>query len=108
MPRAKRVGDRRLVLRNCVVDEDRPLGVVLQEEISNHLRLLRSKTVVVSSEGKRLGRVSGQVTPRKRNDSEPLLLMSKRTKRYQNRGLLEARGISSDGNLLTGGVVSGI
>lgn len=29
-PRAKRVGDARLVLRNCVVDEGRPLGVVLQ------------------------------------------------------------------------------
>ena len=50
-PRAKRVGDRRLVLRNCVVDEGRPLGVVLQEKAPNHLPLLRSKAVVVSSEG---------------------------------------------------------
>src|ERR1700674_4183557 len=49
---------------------------------------------------KRLGSKSGQVTPRKRNDSEPPLLMSKTTRRYQNRGLLEARGISSDGTCL--------
>jgi hypothetical protein len=46
-PRAKRVGDRRLVLRNCVVDEGRSLGVVLQGRAPNHLPLLRSKAVVV-------------------------------------------------------------
>jgi hypothetical protein len=51
-PRAKRVGDRRLVLRNCVVDEGRSLGVVLQEKAPNHLPLLRPKAVVVSREGK--------------------------------------------------------
>jgi len=50
-PRAKRVGDRRLVLRNCVIDEGRPLGAVLQEKAPNHLPPLRSKAVVVSSEG---------------------------------------------------------
>src|SRR3981081_3169049 len=72
-------------------------AVVLQEKTPNHLPPLRAKAVVVSSEGKRLGSISGQVTPRKRNDSEPPLLMSKRTRRYQNRGLLEDCGKSSDG-----------
>jgi len=45
-----------------------PLEAALQEEASNHLPLLRSKAVVVSSEGKRPGSISGQVTPRKRNE----------------------------------------
>ena len=33
-------------------DEGRPLGVGLQEQASNHLKLLRSRAVVVSVEGK--------------------------------------------------------
>jgi hypothetical protein len=53
-------------------------GAALQEEASHHLPPLRSKAVVVSREGKRLGGISGQATSRKRNASEPPLLMSKR------------------------------
>jgi hypothetical protein len=39
-------------LRNCVVDEGRPLETAFQEEVSNDLPRLRSKAVVVSREGK--------------------------------------------------------
>jgi len=34
-------------VRNCTKDEGRPLGAVLQEEASNHLKLLWSKAMVV-------------------------------------------------------------
>jgi hypothetical protein len=43
-------------VRNCLTDEGRPLGVGLQEQASNHLRRLWSKAMVVSTEGKGLGR----------------------------------------------------
>jgi hypothetical protein len=39
-------------VRNCFIDEGRPLGVGLQEQASNHLRRLWSKVMVVSTEGK--------------------------------------------------------
>ena len=44
--------------RNCVTDEGmrRPLGICLQEPVSNHLRLLWSKATVVSTRRKRLGK----------------------------------------------------
>jgi hypothetical protein len=48
----KEVDDRRLILRNCVVDEGRPLEAAFQEEVSNGLPPLRAKAVVVSREGK--------------------------------------------------------
>ena len=41
---------------NCLIDEGRPLGTGLQEQVSNHLRRLWSKAMVVSAEGKGLGR----------------------------------------------------
>jgi len=41
---------------NCLIDEGRPLGTGLQEQVPNHLRRLRTKAVVVSTEGKGLGR----------------------------------------------------
>ena len=41
---------------NCLIDEGRPLGTGLQEQVSNHLRRLWSKVMVVSAEGKGLGR----------------------------------------------------
>ena len=85
---------------NYVVDEGRPLGVVLQEKAPNHLPLLQPKAVVVSRKAKRPGSIWGQVAPRKRNDREPPLLMSKRARRYRNRGLSEDCGISSDGTCL--------
>ena len=41
---------------NCLIDEGRPLGTGLQEQVSNHLRRLWSKAMVVSTEGKGLAR----------------------------------------------------
>src|SRR6266571_7745872 len=41
---------------NCLIDEGRPLGAGLQEQAPNHLRRLWSKAMVVSAEGKGLGR----------------------------------------------------
>ena len=41
---------------NCLIDEGRPLGTGLQEQVPNHLRRLWSKTMVVSAGGKGLGR----------------------------------------------------
>ena len=35
-------------MHNCTRDEGRPLGAALQEEASNHLKLLWSKAMVVS------------------------------------------------------------
>ena len=37
---------------NCLIDEGRPLGTGLQEQVPNHLRWLWSKAMVVSTEGK--------------------------------------------------------
>jgi hypothetical protein len=39
-------------VRNCTEDEGGPLGAGLQEQASNHLKLLRSKAMVVSVEEK--------------------------------------------------------
>ena len=41
---------------NCLIDEGRPLGTGLQEQVPNHLRRLWSKAMVVSAEGKGLER----------------------------------------------------
>src|SRR5207248_935471 len=41
---------------NCLIDEGRPLGTGLQEQVPNHLRRLWSKAMVVSAEGKGPGR----------------------------------------------------
>jgi Reverse transcriptase (RNA-dependent DNA polymerase) len=41
---------------NCLIDEGRPLGTGWQEQVPNHLRRLRPKALVVSTEGKGLGR----------------------------------------------------
>ena len=49
-------GPRGRVVRNCLTDEGGPLGTGLQEQVSNHLRRLRSKALVVSTEGKGLAR----------------------------------------------------
>ena len=40
------------VVRNCLTDEGRPLGIGLQERVPNHLRRLWPKAMVVSAEGK--------------------------------------------------------
>src|ERR1019366_117739 len=41
---------------NCLIDEGWPLGTGWQEQVPNHLRRLWSKALVVSTEGKGLGR----------------------------------------------------
>ena len=41
---------------NCLIDEGRPLGTGWQEQVPNHLRRLWSRALVVSTEGKGLGR----------------------------------------------------
>src|SRR5262252_2220444 len=43
-------------VRNCLIDEGRPLGTGWQEQVPNHLRRLWSKAMVVSTEGKGLER----------------------------------------------------
>ena len=39
---------------NCLIDEGRPLGTGLQEQVPNHLRRLWPKDKVVNAEGKGL------------------------------------------------------
>ena len=41
---------------NCLIDEGRPLGTGLQEQVPNHHRRLWSKAMVVSADGKGPGR----------------------------------------------------
>jgi len=44
-------------VRNCAEDEGGPLGAGLQEQASNHLKLLWSKAMVVSVEEKSRQRI---------------------------------------------------
>jgi hypothetical protein len=44
-------------VRNCAKDEGRSLGAGLQEQASNHLKLLWSKAMVVSVEEKSRQRI---------------------------------------------------
>jgi len=44
-------------VRNCAKDEGGPLGAGLQEQASNHLKLLWSKAMVVSVEEKSRQRI---------------------------------------------------
>ena len=58
---------------NCLIDEGRPLGTGLQEQVPNRLRRLWSKAVVVSTKGKGLGRTrsgDGQEEDRKGTTDE--------------------------------------
>ena len=53
---------------NCSIDEGRPLGTGLQEQVPNHLRWLWAKAMVVSTGGKGLERTrsgDGQEEDRK-------------------------------------------
>jgi hypothetical protein len=54
-PRAQRAEEGPNVC-NCLIDEGGPLGTGWQEQVPNHLRRLWSKAMVVSTEGKGLGR----------------------------------------------------
>ena len=59
-------------MRNCTRDEGRPLGAGLQEQASNHLKLLRSKALVVSVEEKAWQGLC-QVGIKEMSESEPLM-----------------------------------
>jgi len=59
-------------VRNCTRDEGRPLGAGLQEQASNHLKLLRSKALVVSVEEKAWQGLC-QVGIKEMSESEPLM-----------------------------------
>ena len=48
-------------MHNCTRDEGRSLGVALQEEASNHLKLLWSKVMVVSVKEKAWHRIMSGV-----------------------------------------------
>ena len=54
--RHERKGPKGSNVCNCLTDEGRPLGTGLQEQVPNHLRRLWSEAMVVSAEGKGLGR----------------------------------------------------
>jgi hypothetical protein len=91
---------------NCLIDEGRPLGTGLQEQVPNHLRRLWSKAMVVSAEGKGPGRTGSgdwQKEDRKGTTDD----VSKAKGRCQNRrgSLLREQPRR---NLFTGGVASGI
>jgi len=59
-------------VRNCTRDEGRSLGAGLQEQASNHLKLLRSKALVVSVEEKAWQGLC-QVGIKEMSESEPLM-----------------------------------
>ena len=78
-------------MRNCTEDEGRPLGAGLQEQASNHLKLLWPKVMVVSVEEKAWQKtVSGedQGDERKRTIDE----VSKYQGRRQNWGACRSPG----------------
>src|SRR5664279_5344516 len=81
---------------NCLIDEGRPLGTGWQEQVPNHLRRQWSKAMVVSTEGKGLGRTrSGdwQEEDRKGTTDD----MSKAKGRCRNRGgVVNAGGASAE------------
>jgi hypothetical protein len=78
-------------VRNCTKDEGGPLGAGLQEQASNHLKLLWPKVMVVSVEEKAWQKtVSGedQKDERKRTIDE----VSKYQRRRQNWGACRSPG----------------
>jgi hypothetical protein len=79
----------------------------LQEKVPNYLPLLQTKSVVVSGEGKGPAR-TGQVTPMKKNASEPPLLVSKTIQTISKPWFVRRLRDKFRRDLLTGGTVSGI
>ena len=59
-------------MRNCTRDEGGPLGAGLQEQASNHLKLLWPKALVVSVEEKAWQGLC-QVRIKEMSESEPLM-----------------------------------
>ena len=66
-------------------DEGRSLGIGLQDQVSNHLKLLGPKAPVVSVQEKGRPR-AGQVWAEKTNASEPPMRCRKRRNVTQNQG----------------------
>jgi hypothetical protein len=99
---------QKTVLRSCVIDEGRPFEAALQEEASNYPPLLLPKGSGRERRGKRPGDKSGQVTLRKRNESESPFLMSKIVKTISKPRFVRRLRDKFRRNLVTGGTVSGI
>jgi len=78
-------------VRNCLTDEGRPLETGLQERVSNHLRRLWSKAMVVSAEGKGLA-VTGSGIRQEEDCKGTTVEVSKAIRRCQNRGWVTAAG----------------
>lgn len=92
-------------VRCCTRDEGRPLGAALQEEAPNHLKLLRSKAVVVSVKEK-AGKTC-QVSLKKTNASESLRKGRKRRDEVKTGGESLTRD-KPRGNLHTAWAASGL
>jgi hypothetical protein len=73
----KGVPDGHLKQPCCTRDEGGPLETGLQGQVSNHLKLLWPKAMVVSVKGKGAG-IPCQVRTTKTNASEPLMTCRKR------------------------------
>jgi hypothetical protein len=70
-----------------------PSGSAFQEQVSNHLKLLRSKAVVVSVEGKARGKLV-QVSIRETNESKPFDDASLRNQASSKPGACSLSGIN--------------
>ena len=80
-------------MRNCLTDEGRPLGTGLQEQVSNHLRRLKPKAMVVNAEGK--GLATTRSGDRQEEDRKGTTVeVSKRKRRCQNRGGFVTAGLA--------------
>jgi hypothetical protein len=82
-------------MRCCAGDEGWPLGVALQGEASNHLKLRWLKTVVVSVGEK--AHVMRQVGSGKASASDPLLKRRNQIRWHRNRGDAEVPGLGLAG-----------
>ena len=94
-------------MRNCLTDEGRPLGTGLQGQVSNHLRRLWSKAMVVSTEGKGLARTrSGD----RQEEDRKGTTMERRKRRddVKTAGVSLLRDQSSDETCLRPGAASGV
>jgi hypothetical protein len=83
------------VARNYARDEGRPLGAGLQEQASNHLKLHRSRAVVVSvkeKSGQRILAGKNQRDERKRTADE----VSKHNRWRQNWGAIVTPGLTQE------------
>jgi len=90
----------------CTEDESRSLETAMQVEVSNHLKLLWTKAMVVSVKGKGRARPC-QVSAMETNTNEPLIKCRKRMKVIKTRG----ESLTWDkfgGNLFTDQTVTGM